>query len=68
MEGPDSAAQRRNYRSASVPMCKGVNLERFWRLPIAPACTDRFFDDVPNYASAFSVGDGLVDQVDDIHR
>jgi len=39
-----------------------------WWLSVAPACTDRFFDDVSNDASAFAVGDGLVDQVEDVHR
>ena len=39
-----------------------------WLSLISPACTDRFFDDVPNNASPFSVGDSLVDQVEDVHR
>ena len=38
-----------------------------WWLFVTPACTDRFFDDVSNDASAFAVGDGLVDQVEDVH-
>lgn len=60
--------QRRLAAQLQVGFHADVRGMSSWWLSIAPACTDRFFDDVSNDASAFAVGDGLVDQVEDVHR
>ena len=59
--------QRRAAAQLQVGLRADVGGLSFWWLFVAPACTDRFFDDVSNDASAFAVGDGLVDQVEDVH-
>ena len=59
--------QRRGAARLQVGLRADVGGVSFWWLFVAPACTDRFFDDVSNDASAFAVGDGLVDQVEDVH-
>ena len=51
-------------RSAGGSLCPRASLVLFSLVP--PACPDRFFDDVPNHASPFSVRHCLVDQVEDV--